>query len=158
MPFPQRVRLLFSSLSPSKFDDEISSFADLGCLTLDPGSRIRIFSIPDPGSWIKIFCILDPWSRIWIFFIPDPGSRMRIKEFKYFNQKKWFLSSQKYDPSFTSRIRIPNLDPDFLPIPDPNPGSQIPNPGVKKAQDPWSRILDPDSQQCRFWVCSGCRG
>ncbi len=124
----------------------------------DPGSRIRIFSIPFPRSWIKIFFILDPWSRIWIFPIPDPGSRMRIKEFKYFNQKKWFLSSQKYDPSFTSRIRIPNLDPDFLPIPDPNPGSQIPNPGIKKAPDPWFRIPDPDSQHWRFWVCSGCSG
>jgi hypothetical protein len=61
---------------------------------------------------------------------------MRIKEFKYFNKKKWFLSFQKYDPSFLSRIRIPDLDPDFLPIPDPDPGSQIPNPGIKKAPDP----------------------
>ncbi len=40
--------------------------------------------------------------------IPDPTffhpgselspSRIRIKEFKYFNPKKWFLSSRKYDP------------------------------------------------------------
>jgi hypothetical protein len=51
-------------------------------------------------------------------------------------KKKWFLSSQKYDLGFPSRIRIPDLIPDFLPIPDPDPGSQIPNPGVKKAQDP----------------------
>jgi hypothetical protein len=80
--------------------------------------------------------IPDPGSRIQIFYIPDPGSRMRIKEFKYFNQKNWFLSSQKYDLSFPSRIRIPDLDLDFLPIPDPNPGSQIPNPGIKKATDP----------------------
>jgi hypothetical protein len=34
----------------------------------------------------------------------------------------------------------PYLDPDFLPIPDPDPVSQIPNPGVKKAPEPWSRI------------------
>jgi hypothetical protein len=68
--------------------------------------------------------------------VNDSGSRMRIKEFKNFNQKKWFLSSQKYDPSFTSQIWIPSLDPDFLPIPDPNPGSQIPIPGIKKAPDP----------------------
>jgi hypothetical protein len=59
---------------------------------------------------------------------------MHIKEFKY--STKWFLSSQKYDPCFPSRIRIPDLDPDFLPIPDPEPGSQIPNPGIKKAPDP----------------------
>jgi len=61
---------------------------------------------------------------------------MRIKEFKYFNQKKWFLSSQKYDPGFPPRIRILDPDPDFLPIPDPDPVSQIPNPGVKKAPEP----------------------
>ncbi len=79
-----------------------------------------------------------PWSQIWIFPILDPGSRMHIKEFKY--STKWFLSSQKYDPCFPSRIRIPDLDPDFLPIPDPEPGSQIPNPGIKKAPDPWSWI------------------
>ena len=47
--------------------------------------RIRFFSIPDPN-----------------FF--NPGSRIRIKEFKYFNPKKWFLSSWKYDPGFSSRI------------------------------------------------------
>ncbi len=34
MPFPQRVRLLLGSLSPSKFGDEISSFADPGCFCL----------------------------------------------------------------------------------------------------------------------------
>jgi hypothetical protein len=61
---------------------------------------------------------------------------MHIKEFKYFNPKKWFLSSQKYNPGFPSRIRIPDLDPDYLPIPDPDLGSQIPNPGIKNAPDP----------------------
>ncbi len=166
MPFPQRVRLLFGYLSPSKFGNEMSSFADLGCLSRildpgswipDPGSWVRMFPIPDPGSWIQIFSILDPWSQIWIFSIPDPGFRMHIKEFKYFNQKKWFFSSQKYNPGFPSRIRIPDLDPDYLPIPDPNLGSQIPNPGIKKAPDPWSWIPDPDSQHWRFRVCSGCR-
>jgi hypothetical protein len=50
--------------------------------------------------------------------IPDPtffhpGSRICIKELKYFNPKKWFLSYRKYDPGCS--IRIP--DPDFLPIP-----------------------------------------
>jgi hypothetical protein len=46
--------------------------------------------IPDPGSEFFTFRIPDP-----IFF--HPGSRIRIKEFKYFNPKKWFLSSRKYD-------------------------------------------------------------
>ncbi len=108
----------------------------------DPGSRIRIFSIPFPRSWIKIFFILDPWSRIWIFSIPDPGSRMRIKEFKYFNQKKWFLSSQKNDLSFRSRIRILDLDPDFLPsqIPILDPRSRIQGSKRHRIPDPRSRI------------------
>ncbi len=58
------------------------------------------------------------------------GSRIRIKEFEYFNPKKWFLSSRKYDPGCSSRI--PDPDPDFLPILDP---------GVKKAPDPGSGTL-----------------
>jgi hypothetical protein len=65
-------------------------------------------------------------------FIPDPtffhpGSWIRIKEFKYFNPRKWFLSSRKYDPGCSSRIRILTF---YL--------SQIPDPGVKKAPDPGS--------------------
>ncbi len=65
-------------------------------------------------------------------FIPDPGSecshpgsRIRIKEFEYFNPKKWFLSSRKYDPGCS--FRIPDPDP-LSRIPDPNcshPGSMI---------------------------------
>jgi hypothetical protein len=110
-------------------------------------------------------------------FIPDPGSeffpsRIRIKEFKYFNPKKCFLSSRKYDLGCSSRIRfltsypsripgskrhwIPDPDPDFLPIPDSGgqkgTGSQIripdflpiPNPGGQKRH----RIPDPDPQHC----------
>jgi hypothetical protein len=42
-------------------------------------------------------------SRIRIF-----PSRIRMKKFKYFNPKKWFLSSMKYDPGCSSRIRIRN--------------------------------------------------
>jgi hypothetical protein len=40
------------------------------------------------------------------------------------------------------RVFIPDPDPDFLPIPDPYPGAQILDPGVKKA-----RILD-----LRSWI------
>ncbi len=79
------------------------------------------FSVADPGCFSRIS---DP-----NFFIPDPnfyhpGSRISIKEFKYFNHKKWFLSSRKYDPGCSSRIRIPDPDPDFLPIPDPRSRGQ----------------------------------
>ncbi len=129
-----------------------------GMFIPDPGSRIRMFSVQDPGSWIQIFSNLDPWSQIWIFSIPDPGSPVHIKEFKYFNQKKWFLCSQKYEPGFPSRIRIPDLDPDFLPILDPYPGSQIPNPEIKKAPDPWIRIPDLDSQHWNFGFAQALGG
>jgi hypothetical protein len=40
-----------------------------------------------------------------------------------------FLTSRKYDPGCSSRIRIPD-------------------PGVKKATDPGSWIPDPDPQHC----------
>jgi hypothetical protein len=69
------------------------SVADPGCF---PGCRIRIFSIPEPGNRVKKIS----GSRI----------RIRIKEFKYFNQKKLFLIS---DP-----------DLDSLPIPDPGSRGQ----------------------------------
>ncbi len=57
-------------------------------------------------------------------FLP---SRIRIKEFKYFNPKKWFLSSREYDPDFLPRIRIP--DSDFYP-------SRIPGSTKHRIPDP----------------------
>ncbi len=79
------------------------------------------FQIPDPGSDFFPY-------RIRIFSIPDPGSSSKnLSIFNYFNPKKWFLSSRKYDPGCS--FPIPDPDPDFLPIPDP---------GVKKAPDPGS--------------------
>jgi hypothetical protein len=69
-----------------------------------PGSQIGTVSIPGPGSAWKNLSILTP------------------KE-----TKKWFLSSRKYDPGCSSRIRILTFYP-----------SRIPDPGVKKAPDPGS--------------------
>jgi hypothetical protein len=71
-----------------------------------PSSRIRSVSIPDPGSSSKNLSILTPKKP-----------------------KKWFLSSKKFDPGCSSRIRILFYYP-----------SRIPHPGVKKAPDPGSRI------------------
>jgi hypothetical protein len=82
--------------------------ADPGCL-----SRIRLFSSRT----------LDPNCL-------HPGSRIRIKGFKYFNPKKlkkWFLSSGKYDPGCSSRIRMLTFYPSRIQgskrhrIPDPDP-------------------------------------
>jgi hypothetical protein len=73
--------------------------------------RIRLFSFPDPGSELS-------------------PSRIRIKELKYFNPKKGFLSSRKYDPGFSSRIRMLTFYPSRIQ-------------GSKR-----HRISDPDPQHC----------
>jgi hypothetical protein len=74
-----------------------------------PGSRIRLFSIPDPGSSSKNFSILTPKKA-----------------------KKWFLSSKKYDPGCSSRI--PDPEADFIPSRIPDPGvKKVPNPGSGSA-------------------------
>ncbi len=86
--------------------------ADPGCL-----SRIRLFSIPDPVS--KRFL--------------DTGSAFASKNFCILTQKL-FLSSRKYYPGCSSRIR----DHGFYPF-------RIPNPGVKKAPDYGLRIPYPGS-------------
>jgi hypothetical protein len=59
-------------------------------------------------------------------FILDPVSEF-FPSREYFNTKKWFLSSRKCDPGWSSRIRILT----FYPF-------RIPDPGVKKAPDPGS--------------------
>jgi hypothetical protein len=72
-------------------------------------------------------------------FIPDqtffhPGSelspsRIRIKELKYFNPKKWFLSSRNYDSGCSSRIRRA----DFLVSTHPGSRGHAPDPGSGSA-------------------------
>jgi hypothetical protein len=98
-------RLLLGSLSPSKFGDEISSLADPGCLSqiMDPGSEFFPFRIPDPGSKFFSSWIPDPESEFSPSRILDPGSASKNSSIL---TKKWFLSSQKYDPSFPFRFRI----------------------------------------------------
>ncbi len=86
--------------------------------------------------------MLDLWI-VTVLRIRDvyPGSnpfpsRIRIKEFKYFSPKKWFLSSRKYDPGCSSRIPYP----DFLPIADPGSATLDCNkPFVRRFRGP--RIL-----------------
>jgi hypothetical protein len=74
--------------------------------------------IPDPGSDF--------------FSIPDPGSSSKnLSILTPTKAKKWFLSSKKYDPGCSSQI--PDPEADLLP-------SRIPDPGVKKAPNPGSRI------------------
>jgi hypothetical protein len=70
-------------------------------------------------------------SRILTVFIPDPGSSS--KNFSILTPKKakkWFLSSKKYDPSCSSRIRMLTFS----------------HPGSRGQKDTQSRIPDPDTQ------------
>ncbi len=84
-----------------------------------PGSRIRLFSIPDPN------CL-------------NPGSLILIKEFKYLIHKKNQKMVSKLQKIWSGLF-----------IPDPgsgcwlstHPGSRIPDPGVIKAPDPGSATL-----------------
>ncbi len=138
MPFPQRVRLLFGSLSPSKFGNEISSFSDPGCLSriLDPGSEFFPSQIPDPGSKFFASWIPDPGSEFFPSRILDPGCA--LKNLSILTKIKWFLSSQKYDPSFWSRIWILTFYLSQIPILDPR--SQIQGSKRHRIPDPGSRI------------------
>ncbi len=74
-----------------------------------PPSQNQIFY---PGTWSKRFRIPDP----------DPHQRIQV-----FLTKKLFLSSRKYDPGFSSRIRILIFYPSRIQgskshrVPDPDP-------------------------------------
>jgi hypothetical protein len=89
---------------------------------------------PDPGSNFFLSLIQVPRSEFFPSRIRIPD---RIKELKYFNPKKWFLSSRKYDPGCS--FQIPDRDPD-LSIPDPGSRGQ-------KAPDPGSRIRNTMQNQ-----------
>jgi len=58
-----------------------------GMFSLDPGSRIRLFSIPDPGSELSPSRIPDPGSRGQKHPIPDPGSQIRIRNTGFYIKK-----------------------------------------------------------------------
>ncbi len=123
MPFPQRVWILFGSLSPSKFGDKISSFADPGCLSwnLDPGSELFPSRIPDPGSKFCLSWIPDHGSEFFPSRMLDP--RSTSKNLSIFAKKNGFSALRNmirvFRPGSGSRIwfltfylsRIPILDP-----------------------------------------------
>jgi hypothetical protein len=81
---------------------------------------------PDPGSNFFLSLIPVPRSEFFPFRIRIPD---RIKEFKYFNPKKWFLSSRKYEPGCS--FQIPDPDPDFI------------HPGYRIQRSKRHQILDP---------------
>ena len=129
MPFPQRVRLLFGSLSPSKFGDEISTFADLGCLSriLNPKSEYFPSRIQDPGSKFFPSWIPDPGPEFFPSRMLDPGSAS--KNVSILTKKNGFSALRNmirvFHPGSVAWIQILTFYT-----------SRIPNPGVKKAPDP----------------------
>jgi hypothetical protein len=78
-------------------------------------------------------------------FLPDPpffhlGSRIRIKELSILTPKKPKNGfSKKYDPGFSSRIRMLTFYP-----------SRIPDPGVRKTPDPQHLFLVITSMRIRI--------
>ncbi len=142
MLFPQRVRLLFNSLSPSKFGNEISSFADPGCLSriLDPGSEFFPSPILDPGSKFFPSWIPDPRSEFFPSRILDPGCTS--KNLSILTTKKNGFSALRnmirvFHPGSGSRIWILTFYLSQIPILDPRSWIQ----GSKR-----HRIPDPGSQ------------
>jgi hypothetical protein len=142
MPFPRRVRLLLGSLSPSKFGNEISSFADPGCLSqiLDPGSEFFPSQIPDPGSPFFPSWIPDPRSEFFPSRILDPGSASQ--NLGILTKKNGFSALinmiRVFHPGSRSRIRILNFYPSRILILYPR--SQIQGSKRHRSPDPGSRI------------------
>jgi hypothetical protein len=97
-----------------------------------PGSRFRLFSIPDPTFF-------HPGSRIRTVSIPDPESSSKNLSISVPKKsKKWFLCSKKYDPGSSSRIRMLTFS---------HPGSRIQ--GSKRHPIPY-----PDPQHLKKVVGS----
>jgi hypothetical protein len=159
LPFPPTCR--------RKFGSEVEIFGTLEVCTVDcyqvaiastllvnisvlrirdvyPGSRVRLFSIPDPGSEFFECCgsgmfILDPGSEFFPSRIRIFPSQIRDPHQRIVTQKKWFLSSRKYDPGCSSWIpdKILTFYPSWI------PGSKRQRiPGSKKAPDPGSATLE----------------
>jgi hypothetical protein len=88
------VRATFFSLSSVLFVREFQ--AVLRIRDVYPGSRIRLFTIPDPGSELSPSRIPDPNCLHPGSRIPDPGSSSKnLSILTPKKAKKWFLSYKK---------------------------------------------------------------
>ncbi len=151
MPFPQRVRLLFGSLSPSWRQD--FPFCWSGMFILNLGSRIRIFSIPDPGSKFFPSWIPDPGSEFFPSRMLDPGSAS--KNLSILTKKK--MVSQ-HSEIWSGSIPDPDSGSESWLFTYPGSRSWIPDPESRGQKGTGSLIPDPDLQHWRFLVCSDCGG
>ena len=149
MPFPQRVWILFGSLSPSKFGDKISSFADPGCLSriLDPGSEFFPSRIPDPGSQFCTSWISDHGSEFFPSRMLDSGSAS--KNLSILAKKNGFSALRNmirvFHPGSGSRIWILTFYLSQIPILNPRSRSWIPDPKSRDQKGTGSLIPDPGS-------------
>ena len=135
MLFPQRVRLLFGSSSPSKFGDEISSFADLGCLSriLNPESECFPSRIQDTGSKFFPSWIPDPRFEFFPSQVLDPGCIS--KNLSILTKKMVSQLSEIW-----SRFSIPDPDPGSESWLFTYPRSRIQGSKRQRIPDPGSRI------------------
>jgi hypothetical protein len=142
MPFSQRVRLLLGSSSPSKFGDEISSFADLICLSQipDPGSEFFPSQISDSESKFFYPGSLIPGSEFFPTGVLDPGSAS--KNLSILTQNNGFSALRNmiwvFHPGSGSQIRILTLYPSLILILCPR--SRIQGSKRHRSLDPRSRI------------------
>ncbi len=108
-PYGDQVRI---APHRNTVSDEVLNFC---CCVADPGFFL---------NWIPIR-IFNPGSKVKKF--PDPGFASATKDFSIFYQKKLLISSRKYAPGFSSRIRILTFYPSRIQgskrqrIPDPDP-------------------------------------
>ncbi len=142
MPFPQRDWLLFGSLSPSKFGNKISSFADLGYLSriLDPGSECFPSRIQDPGSKFFPSWIPDPRFESFPSRILDPGC---------ISKNLSILTKTNGFTALRNKIQVFHSDPypgsgSWL-FNHPRSRSWIPDPESRDQKGTRSLILDPGS-------------
>jgi hypothetical protein len=106
-----------------------------------PRAAIRILSDAGPTFvYIEkaVLRIRDVYPGSEFFSIPDPNFSHHGSASKNLSvvTQKW-----KYDPGCSSRIRMPDQNPDFLPIPDPDPQHW------KKGRN-FSGLLDFVSRMC----------
>ncbi len=154
MPFPHRVRLLFGSLSPSKFGNEISSFADLGCLSriLNPKSDCFPSRIQDTGSKFFPSWISDPRFKFFPSRVLDPGCIS--KNLSILTKKMVSQLSEIW-----SRFSIPDPDPGsgFWLFTYPRSQSWIPDPKSRDQKGNRSLILDPGSRFATLEISDSLR-
>ncbi len=152
MPFPQRVRLLFGSLSPSEFGDKISSLADLGCLSriLDPGSECFPSRIQDPGS--KFFPSWIPDPRFECFPSRSLDHGCISKNLSILTKKNGFSALRNlirvFHPGSGSRIWILTFYLSRIPI--LNPRSRILGSKRRRIPDPGSLIQIRNTGDFKF--------